>query len=536
MTSNTHQIELDGNSLKIEDTCDLAEDPAHHIAILKEICNPAIRLCRKLVEKAVELSIIIYGITTGFASNAKTVIKDPEKAKELQRNLIMSHSCGVGDPFPLEIVRAAMLIRANTFARGNSGVRPELVEKLLEVLNADIVPYVPEKGSVGASGDLAPLSHMVLTILGLDQCFYQDRLMAATEALELAGIEPIELSYKEGLALNNGTPFMTALMCFVVRDAEILVKSADAICALSLEAAMGQTPAFDPRVHEARPHPGQITSAANVLRLVGESELVNMNQEVQDCYSFRCVPQVHGSCRDNIEHIRGVVERELNSSTDNPLIFPEKGVELDEENIKRCAISAGNFHGAPIAHVADLTKIVLTDLASISERRTAFMIDMGKYNVKGKVPYYLDEYLIKDTGLNCGFMIPQYTQAALVNDCKTLAHPNSVDSIPTGNMSEDHVSMGTNAARNANKVKENLSFVLAIELMNALQALDLRRISGSNGQSHFANAVLHKVRDELDVSFFEKDGIFYHHFNTLQEFVMRGGLLEIAESLGVTIE
>jgi histidine ammonia-lyase len=415
-----------------------------------------IKESRKYVEHLVKKNQVVYGITTGFGKLASTRIA-PEDVEQLQRNLILSHSIGVGEPFSTEVVRGMLLLRAQSLAFGFSGIRLEVIELILECLNRGVHPVIPSQGSVGASGDLAPLSHMALTLIGEGKAEYQGRVMPSSQALKKAGLRPVVLQAKEGLALINGTQAMTAIGALVIYDAQGLATVADIAGAMSIEALKGTLSAFDERVFEVRPHPGAKQTAENLRRLGKNSPIHKAHEgceKIQDAYSLRCMPQVHGASRDALGHARAVLEREINSVTDNPLIFAK-----DEK-----VISAGNFHGQPVALVMDYAKIAIAELANISERRTEHMLDPA---VSG-----LPAFLAKQGGLNSGLMISQYTAASLVSENKVLAHPSSVDSIPTSANQEDHVSMGTTSARQAAMILNNAQWVIAIELLNALQALD----------------------------------------------------------------
>lgn len=416
---------------------------------------------RGVVDSMVAERKIVYGVTTGFGSFKNKAISRDDVAA-LQKNLIRSHSVGVGPALPAEVVRACFLVRLNSLAQGYSGVRLELVDLLTAIINKNIIPFVPSQGSVGSSGDLVPLSHMGLILMGEGRAWYKGELMAGDEALGMAGLSPLVFAAKEGLAFNNGTSAMTGIAALAIHDAERLVAIADMGCALTLEAVCGVTGAFDERVHMVRPHPGQAKSAENIRKFIRGSKLINsVPSRVQDGYSLRCAPQVHGAIRDAIAYAKSTVERELNSVTDNPLIFSEPRGE---------AISGGNFHGEPIAIAMDTLGIAISELANISERRTARLVNS---ETNEGLPLFL---IARDkAGLHSGLMIPQYTAAALVSENKILAHPASVDSIPTSANQEDHVSMGTIAARKALNILQNTENVLAIEYLTATQAIDFRQ-------------------------------------------------------------
>jgi histidine ammonia-lyase len=411
---------------------------------------------RAVVERLVAENATAYGITTGFGDLANVRI-EPSQTAELQRNLVRSHAAGVGEPLPEDVVRAMLLLRANTLAIGLSGVRPQLTVLLCEMLNAHIHPTVPSRGSVGASGDLAPLAHLALVVIGEGQANTPDGPMPGADALAGAGLRPIELQAKEGLALLNGTQLMAGIGALVLHDARRLAASADVIGAMSLEAMQGTAAAFDARLVEARPHPGQVASAAHLRALLRDSQIGASHREsphrLQDPYSLRCMPQVHGAARDALDELGRVLAVEMNSATDNPLVLPSGEV-----------ISGGNFHGEPVALALDYAVLALAELASISERRCARLVDA---HLSG-----LPAFLSEQPGLQSGLMIAQYTAAALVNELQTLAHPSSVDTIPTSANQEDHVSMGATSALRLRSVLDRATTVLAIEALCAAQGLD----------------------------------------------------------------
>lgn len=435
---------------------------AHHPEIQVRLSPKAkknILASRAVVERIVRDKKVVYGVTTGFGSfKDKFISKDD--VQELQRNLIRSHSCGVGDLLPPEMVRASMLVRLNSLIQGHSGVRLEFVEFLAKLINANIVPLVPSQGSVGSSGDLAPLSHIGLVMMGEGEAWYKGRKMSGAAALKKAKLKPVGFMEKEGLAFNNGTSVMTGISAITLHRAHHMLNVADMGVSLTFEAVCGITAALDPRVHAIRPHKGQGQSAENIRSFLKGSKLINsIDGRVQDSYSLRCSPQVHGAVRDAVAYVTTVVECELNSVTDNPIIF----MRPDQ------AISGGNFHGEPIAIALDVLGIALSELANISERRTAKLIDPS---TNAGLPIFLIDP--KKGGLHNGLMIPQYVAASLVSENKVLAHPASVDSIPTSVNQEDHVSMGTIAARKAWRICDNTENVLAIEYLNAMQAIDFR--------------------------------------------------------------
>src|SRR5699024_8593943 len=410
----------------------------------------------------VEDDKVVYGITTGFGKFSDILIKE-EDTKDLQRNLIVSHACGIGDEFEEEVVRGIMLLRINALAKGNSGIRLSTLNTLIEMLNKGVHPIIPEKGSLGASGDLAPLAHMVLTMMGEGEAIYKEKRISSKEAMEEADIPTIELTSKEGLALINGTQVMTSVGAHTIYDAINLSKTADIAASLTTEALNGITDAFDEKVHKVRNHKGQIDSAKNLLNILKDSKMTTRQGEVrvQDAYSLRCTPQVHGASKDSFEYIKEKIEIEMNAATDNPLIF------VDEEEV----ISGGNFHGQPMALPFDFLGIGLSELANISERRLERLVNPA-------LSEGLEAFLTEDGGLNSGYMIVQYAAAALVSENKVLAHPASVDSIPSSANQEDHVSMGTIAARKAKDIMENVRKVLAMEILAACQAIDLRGNKG----------------------------------------------------------
>jgi histidine ammonia-lyase len=458
------QLRIDGEKLTIEDVVEVARNKAN--VVLTEEAKARVRKSREVLERLVVEGQVIYGVNTGFGvlSNIRV---PPENAKELQVNLIRSHSAGVGPALDTEIVRAVMLLRANTLAKSNSGIRLETLETLVQMLNKRVHPVIPSRGSVGASGDLAPLSHMILVLIGEGKAEYQGRILGGKEALHAAGIEPVQLEFKEGIALNNGTQLMTGIAALAIFDAENLVKTCEAATALTLEALLGVSDAFDRRIHRVRPHPGQVAAAGHVRRLFAGSRLVQTGKAAMadgrrphDPYSLRCAPQVVGSAREAVAYVRRIVEVELNSATDNPLVFPEDGT----------CFSGGNFHGQPISFALDILGVALTMLGNVSERRIALLVDEKMSN---GLPAFLIPPEVK-AGLNSGFMTLQYTAAALASENKVLAHPACADSIPTSAGFEDFVSMGVTAAHKCLRILENVDYVFAIELLCGAQAVEFR--------------------------------------------------------------
>lgn len=425
---------------------------------LSEESRAAIAKCRAYLDrKAIESPTPIYGVTTGFGSLCNISI-EKDDLSALQKNLVMSHSCGTGDRVPTEIVRIMIMLKVQSLSYGHSGVQVATVERLIEMFNNHYTPVVYQQGSLGASGDLAPLAHLSLPILGLGEVETREgEIISGEEMNRREGWEPLTLQSKEGLALLNGTQFMASYGVWSLDKAERLSAQADLIAAMSLEAFDGRIDPFADNVHQVRPHNGQITTAARMRELLEGSELIAQpKKHVQDPYSFRCIPQVHGASKDAIAYVASVIETEINSATDNPTVFPDEDV----------VVSAGNFHGQPLALVLDYLAIAMAELGNISERRTYKLISAQRG---------LPSFLVAKPGLNSGFMIPQYTAASIVSQTKGLCMPASVDSIPSSQGQEDHVSMGSNAATKSARVADNVERVLAIELLNAAQALEFRR-------------------------------------------------------------
>ncbi|MCG3190862.1 MAG: Histidine ammonia-lyase [Thermoanaerobaculia bacterium] len=457
-----HSLILDGESLALEDL-----DRAAHEGVsttLSPLAARRVDAARAVIDRAIAEDRVVYGVTTGFGKFSDVVIPH-HKLEELQLNLVRSHAAGTGDPLPVPVARSLMLLRANCLAKGFSGVRRTTLECLLDLLSRDVVAVVPCQGSVGASGDLAPLAHLALTLLGEGEVFHRGQRVPTRLALEKEGLRPVTFQAKEGLALINGTQMTTAVGALALARLLRLLRAADLICALSLDALKGTDAAFDLRIHQARPHPGQLASASNLRELLKGSALRESHracQSVQDAYALRCAPQVHGTVRDAASHARRVVETEMNAATDNPMVFAE------DENGGGVLISGGNFHAAPVALTFDLLAAAVTDLASISERRTERLVNPS---LSGDLP----AFLVSEPGLNSGFMMIHVTAAALVSECKANSFPASVDSIPTSAGKEDHVSMGPIAARKFERNVENLEGVLAIEFLAAAQAMEFRR-------------------------------------------------------------
>ena len=434
------------------------------------------------VDKVLESDKPVYGINTGFGELSKILIPH-ERWESLQRNLILSHCTGVGERFSEDVCRAIILLRINSLIAGYSGIRAETVKQLVKLLNKDIYPVIPSKGSVGSSGDLAPLSHMAAVLLGEGMVVSDGEEVPSAPVLKAAGISPIVLEAKEGLALINGTQAMTAVAVLTLYDARILMKTADIAAAMSLEALHGTRTAFDPRIAMIRPHTGQTAAAKNILALTQDSEIMENHincEKVQDAYSLRCVSQVHGASKDALHHVIKTVEVEINAVTDNPLVMADTG-EI---------ISGGNFHGQPVALVMDYLKIAAAELGNISERRTSRLVD----SKLSDLPAFLTSY----PGVNSGFMILQYTAASLVSENKVLAHPASVDSIPTSANQEDHVSMGTIAARQAREILENVRYVLAIEILAAAQGIDFLSSNNPGKGTGAVHTVIRSIVPHLD--------------------------------------
>lgn len=493
---------IDGTSMTIADVRRVARGGRVELGVA---AVGAMEAARAYVESIIKQGCPVYGITTGFGLFSDVLIK-AEDVATLQHNLLRSHSCGVGELLPNPETRALMVLRANALAIGNSGIRPQVVQMLVDCLNSDVLPLIPSKGSLGASGDLVPLAHMGRFLMGEGLAHYQGKVLCAKAALVKAGLKPIKLEAKEGLALVNGTQFMAARGCLTLDQALNMAQAADAIGALTCEALRGISAAYSPLVQQVRPHPGQQESAANLRKYLEGSRLISQPGELrtQDAYSLRCIPQVHGASRDVFAWVKEVLEREINSVTDNPLIFP------DEDRV----ISGGNFHGQPLAFALDFLAIALAELANISERRIERLVNPQLND--------LPPFLTANGGLNSGLMIPQYVAAALVAENKILCHPASVDSIPTSGNQEDHVSMGGNAANKASKVASNVRDVLAIELLAACQAIDFRgpKLLGQTGQKIFR-----LVRSE--VKFVDNDRSLHGDIKVLAGIIESGELVNL---------
>lgn len=470
---------LDGQSLTLGDVVRVAREGGR--AEISAGAADRINKSRDYVDRVVEEGRVVYGVTTGFGDFAKISIAK-EDTEALQLNLIVSHACGVGAHLSADVVRAVMLLRINALSRGFSGIRLSTLQTLTRMLNGGVIPAIPEKGSLGASGDLVPLAHMVLPLIGLGEAYYDGELVPGSLAMEKAGIAPVKLTAKEGLALINGTQVMTAIGSLALHDAINLLKLSDISAAMTVEAQNGITDAFLPDLHALRPHKGQVDSAVNMLSILKDSRRTSKMNEIriQDAYSLRCVPQVHGASKDAIGYVREKVQTEINSVTDNPIILADKDV----------AISCGNFHGQPMALAFDFMAIAISEIANIAERRIERLVNPS---LSGLSPF-----LTEHSGLCSGFMIAQYAAAALVSENKVLSHPASVDSIPSSANQEDHVSMGTIAARKAAAVIENARMVVAIELLCAAQAIDLNKDLPLGKGTRAAYDVLRQASPKVD--------------------------------------
>ncbi len=500
------KIAIDGNSLTLEAVAAVARrfEPVE----LAIEARRRVETNRDFVEEIVREERPVYGITTGVGDLCNVAIPRAD-VEALQKNLVVSHAAGVGEPLSEEIVRAMMLLRANALAKGYSGVRPTIIDTLIAMLNRGVYPVVPAKGSVGSSGDLAPLAHISLVMIGEGEAFDDDERIDGADALRRANIEPLRLKAKEGLALLNGTQMMTAIGVLTLLDADVFLKAAQIASAASLEALKGTTRAFDERMQLIRPHPGSIACAANIRHITANSAIIASHkncEKVQDAYTLRCMPQVYGASCDAMKYVRSVLKTELNAATDNPLIFDESGE----------SISGGNFHGQPLALALDFLGIALAEIGDISERT----IDrLNNPHVSGLPPFLTDR-----SGLCSGYMIAQYTAAALVSENKSLAHPASVDSIPTSAGQEDHVSMGSIAARSAYEILRNVEQIIAIELLCASQGIDFQKpLRPGVG----TNAAYRLIRDH--VPHLDRDRTLYRDIETVARLVETGEVVRVVE-------
>ena len=503
-------LHINGNDLTLEAVREVAVEKRP--VLLAPDAREAVNRARAVVDALVASNQISYAITTGVGKLSDVHIVG-DQVRELQVNLVRSHAVGVGEPLAIPDPRAMMLLRANPLAKGNSGVRGITIDTICEMLNRGVSPFVPSQGSVGASGDLAPLAHLALALIGEGECFSESEKgarIASTEALKRAQIKPLVLEAKEAVSLINGTQAMLAIGALMLLAAETLVDTADVIGAMACDALKGTNVAFDERIHNARPHTGQIRTAANLRRLLEQSEIRDSHRDcgrVQDAYSLRCIPQVHGAVRDTLAHCRRVFETETNSAVDNPLVFVKNPKAMDGEGD---VLSGGNFHGEPLAFALDFLAIALSALAGISERRLERMVNPA-------LSEGLPPFLAPGAGMNSGFMMPQVTAAALVSENKVLAHPASVDSITTSGNKEDFVSMGMTAANKLKKVVENTRNTLAIEAMAAAQAIDFLAPLKTSKPLQQAHAAIRSVCRTM-----EKDRVMYQDFARIAELIASG--------------
>ena len=507
-------LHINGNDLTLEAVREVAV--GRRPVLLDPDARAAVKRARAVVDALIANNKVSYAITTGVGKLSDVRIAG-DQIREMQINLARSHAVGVGDPLSAAEVRAMILLRANSLSKGHSGVRTEVIDTLCELLNRGVVPFVPSQGSVGASGDLAPLSHLALALIGEGECLDEKggRIPTA-EALRRAQVQPLVLEAKEAISLINGTQGMLSVGILALLAAETLVESADVIGSLSLDALQGTVAAFDERIHRARPHQGQLTTAANLRRMIEGSQMNDSHRDcerVQDAYSLRCMPQVHGAVRDTLAHCRQVLETEVNSAVDNPLVFVHNPKQVDGEGD---VISGGNFHGQPVALALDFLGIALTALAGISERRIERLVNPS-------LNEGLPPFLAAGAGLNSGFMMPQVTAAALVSENKVLAHPASADSITTSGNKEDFVSMGMTAAMKLTRIVANTRHVLAIEAMAAAQAIDFRAPLKPSKRGQAAHAAIRSVCATMD-----KDRVMYQDFARIAELIASG---KVAEAL-----
>ena len=505
-----NELPLDKEKLSIEDLVQVAR--LGQKVTVSEAGASRVARTSALIERWVREKRVIYGITTGFGALCNVTISEKD-TRRLQENILMSHAAGVGAPLPEPVVRAIMALRVHDLCLGYSGCRMDTVRYLLEFLNHGVTPVVPEKGSVGASGDLAPTAHLGLVLIGKGEAFCGGERIPGAAALDRIGLAPLNLAAGEGLALINGTQVMTAIGALVVNDAVRLSKMADIACAMTLEVLMGSNSEFDPRIHQVRPHPGQLVTADNMLRLTAKSEIVSSHEgcaRVQDAYTLRCAPQIHGASKDAVAHARRVIDIEINSTTTNPLIFP------DTEEVRL----GGNFHGQPVAMAADYLSMGLAELGSVSERRIERLVNPQLSE--------LPAFLTRQGGINSGYMIGQYAAAALVSENKVLAHPACVDSIPTSANKEDHVSMGTIGIRQSREILANVENVIAIELLCAAQAYDLltenRQLQAGEGTREAYRVI------RSHVPTMRRDRELYKDMETAVGLLRSGAILEAVES------
>ena len=502
-------IHIDKETIKIEDLVHIAR--YNGLVDYTEAGENRVARASAMIERWVKEKRVIYGITTGFGALCNQIIPE-DKILALQKNILVSHAAAVGDPLPIEVVRAVLAIRLHDLFMGHSGCQMETLRYLVTFLNKGVSPVIPEQGSVGASGDLAPTAHMGLVLIGRGEAFYQGMRLPGSQVLEKIGLPPRQLQAGEGLALINGTQIMTAIGSLVVHDAIALSKLSDIACAMTLEVLMGSQSEFDPLIHQVRPHPGQMTTAENMLRLTDQSEIIASHKgcsRVQDAYTLRCSPQIHGASKDAVAHAKRVLDIEINSTTTNPLIFPD----IDDFRL------GGNFHGQPVAMAADYLSIGLAELGSVSERRIERLVNPQLSD--------LPAFLVRDGGLNSGYMIGQYAAASLVSENKVLAHPACVDSIPTSANKEDHVSMGTTSMRQTRQILKNVEYVVAIELLCACQAYDLicqeKKVKAGNGTRVAYDTI------RAQIPYLEKDRELYADIETVVRMIRSGEIIQNVE-------
>lgn len=504
-------IELSGNVIDYEHIKNILFGKQINISMTKN-SEDAVKKSRERVEDVINKGKVVYGITTGFGKFSEKVISKNDVEK-LQTNLIRSHSCGMGEDLPPNVIKLAMILRANSLSKGYSGIRPNTLNTLIEIINKNIIPVVPAQGSLGASGDLAPLSHIALVLLGEGLVWNNGKKVPSMELLNKYNVKPIKLEGKEGLALINGTPVTLAILLNALFKADTLLKTADIATAMTLQAYMGTPDAFDEDIHKLRPHKGQIATAENIRNLIKGSKLTrtySQNGRVQDAYSLRCVPQVHGASRDALYYVRNIAETEIGSVTDNPLVFEDK------------ILSGGNFHAQHLGIASDTMKIALAEIGNISERRVERLLNPNLTNQKG--------FLANEPGVESGFMIAQYTSASIVSENKALSHPATVDSIPVSGNQEDHCSMAPIGARKALEIAENVEKVLAIELMIASQSIELR---GLENASKPIEAVVNKIREY--VPGLDKDRMLYEDMNNIKKLIANRVIVDTAESISGTL-
>ncbi len=500
-----YRIVISDEGLSLNQIADIIQNPEIKIELSEKVID-LVNISRKRIEDIIKSQKAVYGITTGFGRFSDKFIPI-DKVNELQLNLIRSHSTGMGEILPYEIVKPAMVLRANSLAKGYSGIRIETLKTLIELINSNIIPFVPSQGSLGASGDLAPLSHIALVLIGEGYVLDGDKKVQSSEILKKFNIKPIKLEGKEGLALINGTPVTLSILLNAYLRAENIFKVADIVSSISLQASLGNPNAFDNRIHQVRPHKGQIEVAENIRKLISDSSLILTHEQggrIQDAYSFRCIPQVHGASRDAGQFVRGVIETEIASVTDNPLIFEDE------------VLSGGNFHAQHLGIAGDTLKVAIAEIGNISERRIERMLNPSVTD--------LPPFLANSPGFDSGFMIAQYTAAAIVSENKAISHPATVDSIPVSGNQEDHCSMAPIAARKALEIADNVEKVLAIELMTAIQSIELR---GVENASKSAMAVFDLVRSKVPK--LENDRILFEDMEAIKTIIKNGSVVKVVK-------